>query len=422
MSTSLESPARPTPSAALDPHKPVMLIVDDETGPRTALRFVFKDQFNCISATGGLEGLAYARTNPVDIAILDVRMPDMSGVDVLRELKTINPDIECVLLTGYETLESARAALHYGAAEYLNKPFDVFNIREVVERCLARRHEKHQAAKNLRSLQDLNRNLTRVVADQLRTTTASALSAGVVHELNNPLSIIAGYIQLLDHDLTQLNHGGADPAPNIQHRLTTIQREIQRCKEIAERFLRFARAPRAQTEVINITPLVEDTALLLRAHPTRGQCRVTAQTSVPVLTVQASPVELMQVLINIGVNALQAMTGQGEIVFTAGPASAPSHPIFRAPTFDPQRPLIRISTSDTGCGIPPENIAKIFTPHFTTKATGTGLGLAVVADIVGKFNGAIEIISAVGNGTTFNIYLPAAGESPAAGAVTGPQS
>ena len=410
MMTILEPVAKPTPAIPFDPRKPVLLIVDDEAGPRTSLRFVFKDQFNCVTTTGGLEGLEYARSNPVDIAILDVRMPDMSGVEVLRELKALNPDIECVLLTGYETLESARAALHYGAAEYLNKPFDVFNIREVVERCLERRKQKQRAAENLRSLQDLNRNLTRVVADQLRTNTASALSAGVVHELNNPLCIIAGYIQLLDHDLTQLGQGDANAAPSIQNRLTTIQREIQRCKEIAERFLRFARAPQTPANAINVTPLVEDTALLLRAHPTRGQCRVSAKTSVPVLTVKASPVELMQVLINVGVNALQAMTGQGEIVFTADCAAAPANPIFRAPAYDPQQPLICISTSDTGCGIPAENIAKIFTPHFTTKATGTGLGLTVVADLVGKLNGAIEIISAVGNGTTFNIYLPLAGE------------
>ena len=411
MNTTLQPPARPTKLSAPGATKPVLLIVDDEEGPRTSLRFVFQDQFTCLSATGGREGIAFAQAHPVDVAILDIRMPDMSGVEVLRELKAHNPDIECVLLTGYETLESARAAMHYGAAEYLNKPFDVFNIREVVARCLARRQEKRVAAANLRSLQDLNRRLTQVVGDQLRTNTASALSAGVVHELNNPLSIVAGYIELLGHDLAALNQGETATTQTIQHRLTTIQREIQRCKGIAERFLCFARAPQTQPENVNLTPLVEDTALLLRAHPARGQCQVTAQTLAPVLTVHASPVELMQVLINIGVNALQAMTGPGKLVFTAEPAIAPAQPIFCAPSYTPAGPFIRISVADTGCGIPTENIAKIFTPHFTTKATGTGMGLAIVAEIVGKSGGAIEIVSAVGAGTTFNVYLPAVKES-----------
>ena len=386
--------------------KPVLLIVDDEAGPRESLRFVFKDRFDCVTATGGRQGIDYAKANPVDIAILDIRMPDMSGVDVLRELKTQNPDIECVLLTGYETLETARAAVHYGAAEYLNKPFDVFNIREIVDRCLVRRQQKTKTDENIRTIEKLNQDLTKAVTDQSRTTTANVLSAGVVHELNNPLSIIAGYIQLLDRDLNQLSQGDASSTRNIQHRLATIQREIQRCKEIAERFLRFSRAPRSQTEVINATPLLEDTALLLRAHPAHSQCRIIAHAIEPVLTVKASPVELMQVLINIGVNALQAMTGQGTLLFTAERASAPVNPLFRSETYNPQLALIRISATDTGCGIPPENIQKLFTPHFTTKDTGTGLGLTIVAEIIGRAGGAIEILSAPGKGTNFNIYLP----------------
>ena len=398
------TPLEPLPTVATG--KPVLLIVDDEAGPREALRFVFKDRFNCVTVTGGRQGIEYAKSNHIDIAILDIRMPDMSGVDVLRELKTHNPDIECVLLTGYETLETARAAVHYGAAEYLNKPFDVFNIREIVDRCIARRQQKTKANENRRSIEKLNKDLTVTVTEQSRTATASALSAGVVHELNNPLSIISGYIQLLDNDLTQLSQGDVTTTRNIQHRLTTIQREIQRCKEIAARFLRFSRAPRSQTEVINVTPLLEDTALLLRAHPAHSQSRIIAHAIEPVLTVKVSPVELVQVLINIGVNALQAMTGQGTLLFTAERATAPVNPIFRSQNYDSQQPLIRISATDTGCGISPENIQKLFTPHFTTKADGNGLGLTIVAEIIGRYNGAIEILSATGKGTNFNIYLP----------------
>ena len=121
---------------------------------------------------------------------------------------------------------------------------------------------------------------------------------------------------------------------------------------------------------------------------------------------KASPVELVQVLINIGVNALQAMTGQGTLLFTAERATAPVNPIFRSQNYESQQPLIRISATDTGCGISPENIQKLFTPHFTTKADGNGLGLTIVAEIVGRYNGAIEILSATGKGTNFNIYLP----------------
>jgi len=382
------------------------MIVDDEDGPRESLRFVFKDRVDCVTMNCGRDGIAYAKAHPVDVAILDIRMQDMTGVDVLRELKAHDPNIECVLLTGHETLETARAAVHLGASDYLNKPFDVFHIREVVDGCLARRQHKRQTVEKLESLQKLNQDLTHAVADQSRNTTATALSAGVVHELNNPLSIIAGYIQLLDRDLVSLSQGDASATHNIQHRFSTIQREIQRCKEIAERFLRFSRSPRLQAEIINAVPLLEDTALLLRAHPAHGQCRIIAHAIEPALTVQASPVELMQALINIGINALQAMNGQGTLLFTAERSPAAVNPIYRAPNYDPLRTFVRFATTDTGCGIAPENIEKIFTPHFTTKAAGTGMGLAIVAEIVGKAGGAIEVISAVGKGTNFNLYLP----------------
>lgn len=169
--------------------RPVLLIVDDEPGPRESLRFVFKDQFDCIIATCGREGMECARSYQVDIAILDIRMPDMSGVDVLRKLKTEDPDIECVLLTGCETLETARAAIRYGASEYLNKPFDVFDIREVIDRCLARRDGKRCARNRLDSLQQLNKDLSRAISEQSCIATASTPSAGVADQLNNLLTI-----------------------------------------------------------------------------------------------------------------------------------------------------------------------------------------------------------------------------------------
>ena len=401
-------PVAPALAPASGTRKPVLLIVDDEDGPRESLRFVFKDRMNCATVNCGRDGIAYAKANPVDVAILDIRMQDMTGVDVLRELKAHDPTIECILLTGYETLETVRAAVHLGASDYLNKPFDVFHIREVMDGCLARRQQKSQAAEKLQSLQKLNQDLSHAVADQSRNDTATALSAGVVHELNNPLSIIAGYIQLLDRDLIKLSQGDVSATHNIQHRFSTIQREIQRCKEITERFLRFSRAPRLQTEVINAVPLLEDTALLLRAHPAHGQCRIIAHAIEPALAIQANPVELMQVLINIGINALQAMNGQGTLLFTVERSPAPVNPIFRAPTYDPLRPFVRLAATDTGCGIAAENIEKIFTAHFTTKSSGTGMGLAIVAEIVGKAGGAIEVHSSVGKGTNFNIYLPCA--------------
>ncbi|MGA2221829.1 MAG: response regulator [Verrucomicrobiia bacterium] len=387
--------------------KPTLLIVDDEAGPRESLRIVFKDRYQCAVATCGRDGIDYARKNHVDAAILDIKMPDLSGVEVLRELKEIDPNIECIMLTGYETVETARAAVRYGAADYLNKPFDVFFVRELLEKCIARRQRKITMEESLQTLQKVNEELSRGLADSNRAVTANVLSAGVIHEINNPLSIVAGYAQLLSRDLAKLGDVDQGTAQNVQERLATIQREIDRCKEIAKRFLSFSRASQQGSERIEVAKLLEDTVMLVKAHPANRSTEISSRVSDPSLQIKAHPAEVMQVLINLGVNALQAMNGGGTLAFSAERASSiPDTPAFRSDTFDPQKQHLKISVTDSGCGISPENVKKIFEPYFTTKSQGTGLGLAIVCELVGKYGGAIQVQSAPDKGSTFSVYLP----------------
>ncbi|MCX7886877.1 MAG: response regulator [Verrucomicrobiae bacterium] len=406
--TTLEPlPASSDPNAAAS--KPILLIVDDEPGPREALRFVFKDRFECFLAASGQEGIAVAREHPVDVAILDIRMPDIGGIEVLRELKQIDPDIECIMLTGYETIESARAAVHYGAAEYLYKPFDVFVIRETVQNCLQRRQRKRVLQAEFRALQQQNAELARTIAAAARAQVANMLSAGVVHELNNPLHIIGGYVQLLDRDLAKLTAGDRDAARQMQQRVAAIQREIQRCREIAERFLRFSRCQENPLELVNVASLIEDVAYLLRAHPAARSVRIEAHQVGNVAHILAASVELMQILLNLGINALQAINGTGSVRYVAEQLQQGKPDcLYRTPTYAPERPHVRISVTDTGCGIPPEDLPKLFEPYFTTKPHGTGLGLAVVAELLKKYHGAAHVVSEVGKGSTFEVYLPQA--------------
>ncbi len=387
--------------------RPTLLIVDDEPGPRESLRIVFKDRYHCAVATCGREGIEYAKKHPVDVAILDIKMPDISGVDVLRTLKEMDPNIECVMLTGYETLETARAAVRYGAADYLNKPFDVFHVRELMEKCLTRRQRKLAAEQTLQTLRKVNEELTHSLAASNRAVTASVLSAGVVHELNNPLSIIAGYAYLLGKELAEVNAGDSDAAQGAQLRLAAIQREVERCKDIAQRFLSFARTRQRTIERLPVRRLLEDAAALVKAHPSNVATEIVVRPADDALTVEVHGAEFLQVLINLCVNALQAMDGKGTLTLAGERVErATAACQFRSEGFDPARPHARISVTDTGCGISPENLAKIFEPFFTTKDKGNGLGLAIVTELIGHYRGAIEVQSAVGRGTTFHLYLP----------------
>jgi len=387
--------------------KPTLLIVDDEPGPRESLRIVFKDRYQCAVATCGREGIDYARKNRVDAAILDIKMPDVSGVEVLRELKEIDSNIECIMLTGYETIETARAAVRYGAADYLNKPFDVFFVRELLEKCLLRRQRRIAMEESLQALQKVNKELSRGLADSNRAVTANVLSAGVIHEMNNPLSIVAGYAQLLERDLAKLSDLDQGTTQNIQDRLVKIQREIERCKDIASRFLSFSRASQPGRERIEVAKMLEDTVMLVKAHPANRCAEISSRVSDPALQVKAHSTEIMQVLINLGVNALQAMNGEGTLVFLAEAAPAvPDTAAFRSDTIDPKKAHVKISVTDSGTGITPENLKKIFAPYFTTKSQGTGLGLAIVCELVSKYGGAIDVQSVPGKGSTISVYLP----------------
>ncbi|NQU11806.1 hypothetical protein HQ590_13510, partial [bacterium] len=227
--------------------------------------------------------------------------------------------------------------------------------------------------------------------------------------LNNPLSIISGYTQLLSRDLASLESGNVSAAQDMQQRLLNIQSEIERCRDIARRFLGFARARQVAPEAVPAATLLEDTGALLHVHPATRDVTVTINAGEPGLRLEVYPAEVLQVLLNLAVNALQALGGTGQLTLgAAAAADIPAEPSFRAPSFKPGRPLVRLSVTDTGPGISPEKIAQILQPYVTTKKQGTGVGLALVCEIVGTHGGLLQVDSTVGKGTTFSVYLPRA--------------
>jgi len=227
--------------------------------------------------------------------------------------------------------------------------------------------------------------------------------------MNNPLAIIAGYADLLNRDLAALDVADQETAHHVRQRLASIQREIGRCKDIARRFLNFSRSGQESWEIVGARKLLEDAAALIKAHPAnRGtEIKIAAVEPVPVLKV--NPAEILQMLINLGVNGLHAMNGGGTLELSAARvASLPAELAFRSESFDTQKPLVKITVTDTGAGIAPENIGKIFRPYFTSKKEGTGIGLAIVCELVARYGGAIDVQSTLGQGAVFSLYLPLA--------------
>src|SRR6266511_3442370 len=160
--TPLDTPSRPINAPPLNsPEKRTLLIVDDEEGPRQSLRIVFKDDYNILLADNGSKAVELVRQHPVDAAVLDIRMSGMSGVELLGKLKEIDPTIEVIMLTAYETIETARQALRLGACDYLTKPFDISTMRTAIVSAMERHTLSEEIRTNNQKLRELQEQLHR---------------------------------------------------------------------------------------------------------------------------------------------------------------------------------------------------------------------------------------------------------------------
>jgi len=116
-----------------------VLVVDDEFGPRESLRMILKSMYEVHTAENGQEAINFISQKKVDLVTLDLRMPGLSGIEVLQEIKKLQPDIEVIIVTGYGTLTNAQEAIRYGAADFISKPFNVADIIAIVSKAFERR-------------------------------------------------------------------------------------------------------------------------------------------------------------------------------------------------------------------------------------------------------------------------------------------
>ncbi len=133
----------------------VILIVDDEVGPRESLRMILKPLYDIHTAGSGEEAIKYIQNNRVDLITLDLKMPGLSGLQVLREIKRISNDIEIVIITGYGTLPNAKEAIRYGAGDFISKPFNVADIISVISKSFERRTYNLKIKTLIKQIKDL---------------------------------------------------------------------------------------------------------------------------------------------------------------------------------------------------------------------------------------------------------------------------
>jgi two-component system, sensor histidine kinase and response regulator len=399
--------------------KRTLLIVDDEEGPRQSLRIVFKEEYNLLLAENGAKAIELAKLHPIDAAVLDIRMSGMSGIDLLNHLKRVDPAIEVIMLTAYETIETARQALRLGACDYLNKPFDISTMRAAVSKAMERRTLSNQIKGNNEKLQELQRELQNEKLQAEMTRTRGEIYGSIIHDINGPLTVISGLIDIINQRIAHANCVEGDDLELVKDRLARITRQVTNCIEISRRYLSFLREKSAPTTKVSVNQLLTDLWELLKFHTSLKENDLAIKPFPKELLIEANGTDVIQILLNLTINALQCtpvphhveIRGQEltqPVDLTAIPDGLDDHVINRE-DFSNTVPLVMLSVQDNGPGIPADIIHKIFDPYFTTKveARGTGLGLAIVQRLIKEAKGALHLHTERNRGATFTLYLPA---------------
>ncbi|MEW6160438.1 MAG: hybrid sensor histidine kinase/response regulator [Verrucomicrobiota bacterium] len=416
----LSSPALP-----VDPPKPVpstqrrtLLIVDDEEGPRQALRIVFQEDYHILLAENGPRALALAHEHEIDVVVLDIRMAGMSGIEVLHHLKKHDPSIEVVMLTAFETLETARQALRLGACDYLTKPFDIEVMRAAVQTAMERRQISLQIRQYNHRLQELQQEINNHRLREEIARTRGEIYASIIHDINGPLTVISGFIDVINQRIGNAPLLEGENLEIIKDRLRRISRQVANCVEISRRYLSFLQGRSSEQSPVSVNQILRDLEELLKIHPTLQTNKLVIRPLSADASANINGTDLIQVLLNLTINALQSTPQSHRVEISGQRLNEPIPWAHNKRTaqelwipvsgFQNHPPFVGLAIEDNGPGIPPELVGRIFEPYFTTKPTGqgTGLGLVIVKRLVEQAGGAIHLQTKMGEGTRFTVYLP----------------
>ena len=358
--------------------KSLILIIDDEEALRDGCRQVLeKSGYAVLTAEQGIDGIKLARENLPDMAFIDLKMPNLSGMEIIEILSRDIPDIVLVMITGFATIVSAVEAMQKGAYDYLPKPFNPDQLRALTKRGLEHRNLKIET-KRLREEKDvMERNFITFVS----------------HEMRSPLVVIRQYIEALNEI------AGNRFDKDVKEIIERCRKRIQNLEEMVEHWLDISR-------IENGTLSQQKVSLSLAAIISRSVeemtplCRkrgISLETNIPQKLPQITGDEesLVRVFTNIIGNATKYTPEGGKITVTC------QHDEY----------YINASIADTGMGISPDKLSLIFEPFFrcggkNEKHSGSGLGLTFCKKIMESHKGCIAVSSKESEGTTFVLTFP----------------
>ena len=367
------------------PDKPIkILLVEDNPGDARLIKETLSeaaaDQFEIVCTERLDLALAHIAQYECDVILLDITLPDSSGLHTFERMHAQAPSVPTIVLTGLDVETLGTEAVQKGAQDYLIKgqedsPLLVRSIRYAIERKL----------------------LENQLLQSNKLESVGELAGGVAHEFNNLLTSIMGYTQL---GIAALPSG--DP---VRSDLEAVLRSAERASKLASQLLVFSRKKVNEPKVFDLNQLILNIGKLLRSVIDKD-VEFVMLLSPDLDLVLADPDQVEQVLMNLVVNARDAMPTGGKLVIETANLNVDQAQAGRWNCLLGN--YVSLTVNDNGIGMSEEVKRKAFDPFFTTKETGkgTGLGLSICYGIVKQNGGHIECESEIGNGTSFKIFLP----------------
>src|SRR6266487_3693413 len=371
---------------------PQILVIDDEMGPRESLRMLLKPDYQVHTADCVEAGMKLLQEKQPDTIVMDIRMPGVTGIEGLRKIREIDPHLSVIMLTGFGALETAKEALRLGANDYISKPFDAGEMRDIigrnVERTRLHRTSEHAAAE----IKELNNRLLKELAQKERLASLGQASAEFVHDLGNPLTIVWGYVQLLAKKLELSENGGPTNNATSIKELNIIEQNVRLCRELLTMWQSYGSAEALPHRQISVSTVLREVVKGVEAMAAQNGVNLESTICEHPCLVLGDSVQVKRAIQNVIINAVQAAAETKGVV---------------AVTCAQKDFYVDIRIEDNGPGIIPAQISRIFDPYFTTKQgkSGTGLGLYITKKVLEDHNGSIKVDSTPER-TTFTIRLP----------------
>ena len=381
----------PAPAIASD--LPQILVIDDEMGPRESLRMLLKPNYQVYTAENVENGLRILREKIPDVVISDIRMPGTSGIDGLRKIREIDPHVAVIMLTGFGALDTAKEALRLGANDYISKPFDAREMREVIGRNVERTRVFRTGVSAAAEIKELNSRLLKELAQKERLASLGQASAEFVHDISNPLTIVWGYVQLLAKKLEQSEKENGTTSGTSAKELNIIEQNVRLCRELLTMWQSYGSVEASPHKPISVARIVGEIVKGIGTMATHSSVELRWNICDDPCTLLGDSVQITRAIQNVIINAVQASAEKKGSVTV----SCTRRDFY-----------VDVRVEDTGCGITEAQLAKIFDPYFTTKQnkSGTGLGLYITRKVVEDHNGSIKVDSTPQVGTSFTIRLP----------------